>query len=90
MMYRFLKASIEKTSVYRIDTYVRENTFGKFSLVTAEGLRQTATRQGQRFPWGGGLTCQRPYWMTGRGGIYKTPVSGSYHQNRPKKQKSSP
>nr|DAU34574.1 MAG TPA: hypothetical protein [Caudoviricetes sp.] len=69
MMYRFLKASIEKTSVYRIDTYVRENTFGKFSLVTAEGLRQTATRQGQRVPWGGGLTCQRPHWMTGRGYI---------------------
>lgn len=74
MMYRFLKASIEKTSVYRIDTYVRENTFGKFSLVTAEVLRQTATRQGQQVPWGGGLTCQRPHWMTGRG-VYIKPQS---------------
>nr|DAI47830.1 MAG TPA: hypothetical protein [Caudoviricetes sp.] len=38
-------------------------------MTTAEGLRQTATRQGQRVPWGGGLTCQRPHWMTGRGYI---------------------
>nr|DAE13518.1 MAG TPA: hypothetical protein [Siphoviridae sp. ctVif31]DAT33316.1 MAG TPA: hypothetical protein [Caudoviricetes sp.] len=28
-------------------------------MTTAEGTRQTATRQGQRVPWGGGLTCQR-------------------------------
>lgn len=36
----------------------------------------------------GWLASVRTGWPGG--GIYKTPVSGSYHQNRPKKQKSSP
>lgn len=46
-----------------------------FPLITAAGARKTAIRQGQRFPWGGGLTCQRMEGID-REGVYISTPSG--------------